>query len=45
MEAETKDLLARYFKKLGFKHVSLDLEGYRTGSLNEGKILSGELLV
>ncbi len=45
MEAETKDLLTRYFKKLGFKHVSLDLEGYRTGSLNEGKILSGELLV
>ena len=24
-------------KKLGFKYVTLDLEGYRTGSLNETK--------
>ena len=23
------------FKKLGYKYVTLDLEGYRTGSLNE----------
>jgi PP-loop superfamily ATP-utilizing enzyme len=23
------------FKKLGFKYVTLDLEGYRQGSLNE----------
>jgi uncharacterized protein len=26
--------IAKYFKKLGFKFVTLDLEGYRTGSLN-----------
>jgi len=23
------------FKRLGFKYISLDIEGYRTGSLNE----------
>ncbi len=27
--------LAREFKALGFKYVTLDLEGYRTGALNE----------
>jgi len=26
--------IAKYFKKIGFKFVVLDLEGYRTGSLN-----------
>jgi pyridinium-3,5-biscarboxylic acid mononucleotide sulfurtransferase len=26
--------IAKYFKKLGFKFVTLDLEGYRTGSFN-----------
>jgi uncharacterized protein len=25
----------RRFKELGFNYVSLDLQGYRTGSLNE----------
>ena len=25
-----------YFKKLGFTYVTMDIEGYRTGSLNEG---------
>ena len=30
-----KTQLIAYFKKLGFKFVTLDLEGYRTGSLNE----------
>ncbi len=29
--------IAKYFKKLGFKFVTLDLEGYRTGSLNPKK--------
>jgi uncharacterized protein len=28
--------LTQYFKSLGFKFVTLDLEGYRTGSLNPG---------
>jgi len=27
--------LTRYFKKLGYTYVTLDLDGYRTGSLNE----------
>ena len=26
--------LVQYFKSLGFKYVSLDLEGFRSGSLN-----------
>jgi uncharacterized protein len=27
--------VVRRFKQLGFNYVSLDLQGYRTGSLNE----------
>ena len=27
--------IVKYFKKLGFKYITLDIEGYRTGSLNE----------
>lgn len=30
------DKIIKYIKKLGFGYVALDLEGYRTGSLNEG---------
>jgi len=30
------DEIVNYFKKLGFKYTALDIEGYRTGSLNEG---------
>jgi len=40
LNSTTKNAVTRYFKKLGFKDVSLDPEGYRTGSLNEGKIPS-----
>ena len=29
------DVVVKYFKKLGFSYVTLDLEGYRMGSLNE----------
>ncbi|RQD71240.1 MAG: ATP-dependent sacrificial sulfur transferase LarE [Tindallia sp. MSAO_Bac2] len=29
--------IIRHFKVAGFKYISLDLEGYRTGSMNEGK--------
>lgn len=29
------DRISAYFRSLGFKFVTLDLEGYRTGSLNE----------
>jgi len=27
--------IAKFMKKLGFKYITIDLEGYRTGSLNE----------
>jgi len=30
-----RELITGYFKQIGFKYVSVDLEGYRTGSLNE----------
>ena len=29
------DELARRFRQLGFKYVTLDLEGFRSGSMNE----------
>ncbi len=29
------DELARRFRELGFKYVTLDLEGFRSGSMNE----------
>ena len=32
---ETAAALAATFKGLGYKYVTLDLEGYRTGSANE----------
>jgi uncharacterized protein len=30
-----REELARYFKKLGFRYVTLDLEGFRSGNLND----------
>jgi len=35
MEKDTRETVVRRFKELGFNYVSLDLQGYRTGSLNE----------
>ena len=35
LDLEMAGKLTRIFKKLGFKYVTLDLEGYRQGSLNE----------
>jgi pyridinium-3,5-biscarboxylic acid mononucleotide sulfurtransferase len=35
MTMEMADRFTQLFKSLGFKYVSLDLEGYRQGSLNE----------
>jgi uncharacterized protein len=32
---QMRELVAGYFKQIGFKYVTVDLEGYRTGSLNE----------
>ena len=33
-EPTVREQLASYFKELGFKFVTLDLEGFRSGSLN-----------
>jgi uncharacterized protein len=30
-----REMVSGYFKQIGFKYVTVDLEGYRTGSLNE----------
>jgi len=30
------DDIVKKFKKIGFKYITLDIQGYRTGSLNEG---------
>ncbi len=38
--AAVRERLVRAFKALGYKYVALDLEGYRTGSLNETLIRS-----
>jgi pyridinium-3,5-biscarboxylic acid mononucleotide sulfurtransferase len=34
MQPKVRDDLVRYFKELGFRFVTLDLEGFRSGSLN-----------
>lgn len=40
---ETRSQISNHFKTLGYAHVTLDLQGYRSGSLNEGitKIITG----
>jgi uncharacterized protein len=35
LRREVADELARRFRKLGFRYVTLDLHGYRTGAMNE----------
>ena len=35
-----REQIVRHFKELGFVYVTLDLQGYRTGSMNE--VLSSE---
>ena len=35
LEPEVNQALVRGLKAIGYKYVSLDLQGYRTGSLNE----------
>lgn len=35
VEKPTRDTVVRKFKEIGFNYVSLDLQGYRTGSMNE----------
>jgi uncharacterized protein len=40
LEPETNAAIVREIKAAGYKYVSLDLQGYRTGSLNEVLILT-----
>src|ERR1700730_431300 len=39
LEPEVGDAIVRELKAIGYRYVSLDLQGYRTGSLNEGLLL------
>ena len=39
LEPETAGAIVRALKAVGYKYVSLDLQGYRMGSLNEGLFL------
>jgi len=36
LAGDTRDKITRKFESLGYTYVSLDLKGYRTGSMNEG---------
>lgn len=40
VDPATRQSVTSAFKEIGFRYVALDLEGYRTGSLNEGLGLS-----
>ena len=35
MEEKTRDDVYMRFKEIGFTYVTLDIKGYRTGSMNE----------
>jgi uncharacterized protein len=39
LDADTRAAIVRELKAAGYKYISLDLQGYRTGSLNEGLLL------
>ena len=39
LDPETRTAIVRALKAAGYRYVSLDLQGYRTGSLNEGLLL------
>ena len=39
LDPDVSTALVRALKALGYRYVSLDLQGYRTGSLNEGLLL------
>jgi uncharacterized protein len=39
LEAETSDLIVRQLQAIGYRYVTIDPRGYRTGSLNEGLVL------
>jgi pyridinium-3,5-biscarboxylic acid mononucleotide sulfurtransferase len=40
LEAETSATIVRELKAIGYRYVTIDLQGYRTGSLNEGLVLT-----
>jgi uncharacterized protein len=42
LAAEIREEIAQRFKESGFLYVTVDLQGYRTGSLNEGQEKNGE---
>ena len=35
LDETTRKKVLTYFKELGYHYITLDLEGYRTGSMNE----------
>ena len=39
MEDDVREAVAKYFRSIGYSYVTLDLEGFRSGSLNE--VLAG----
>jgi uncharacterized protein len=39
LEPEMREALVRELKAAGYRYVTIDLQGYRTGSLNEGLLL------
>jgi uncharacterized protein len=39
LEPEMRDRIVRELREIGYKHVTVDLQGYRMGSLNEGVLL------
>jgi pyridinium-3,5-biscarboxylic acid mononucleotide sulfurtransferase len=39
LEPETSETIVRELKALGYRYVTIDLQGYRIGSLNEGLLL------
>lgn len=44
LRVDARQQISAHFKTLGYAHVTLDLQGYRSGSLNEGvaKIIMGK---
>ena len=39
LEPEVRDRIVRELRAIGYTHVTIDLQGYRMGSLNEGVVL------
>ena len=39
LDPETRAAIVRELKAIGYRYVTLDLQGYRTGSLNDGLVL------